>query len=45
MVTEKQIKVKGKEYWILSKNSITHLISGELGYKYKNLACKYHKNL
>jgi isoleucyl-tRNA synthetase len=24
-----------KEYWILSKNSITHLISGELGYKYK----------
>ncbi|MFX1378914.1 MAG: isoleucine--tRNA ligase [Promethearchaeota archaeon] len=23
------------EYWILSKNSITHLISGELGYKYK----------
>ena len=24
-----------KEYWILSKNSITHLISGELGHKYK----------
>ncbi|MFX0180698.1 MAG: isoleucine--tRNA ligase [Candidatus Hodarchaeota archaeon] len=24
-----------KEYWILSKASITHLISGELGYKYK----------
>lgn len=24
-----------KEYWILSKNSITHLISGELGYNYK----------
>ncbi len=24
-----------KEYWVLSKNSITHLISGELGYKYK----------
>jgi len=24
-----------KENWILSKNSITHLISGELGYKYK----------
>ncbi|MFX1459961.1 MAG: isoleucine--tRNA ligase [Promethearchaeota archaeon] len=23
------------EYWILSKASITHLISGELGYKYK----------
>ncbi|MFX0036999.1 MAG: isoleucine--tRNA ligase [Candidatus Hermodarchaeota archaeon] len=23
------------EYWILSKVSITHLISGELGYKYK----------
>ncbi|MFX1323276.1 MAG: isoleucine--tRNA ligase [Promethearchaeota archaeon] len=23
------------EYWILSKPSITHLISGELGYKYK----------
>jgi isoleucyl-tRNA synthetase len=24
-----------KEYWILSKNSITHLIAGQLGYKYK----------
>ncbi|MFX1363439.1 MAG: isoleucine--tRNA ligase [Promethearchaeota archaeon] len=24
-----------KEFWILSKNSITHLISGQLGYKYK----------
>ncbi|MFX1401425.1 MAG: isoleucine--tRNA ligase [Promethearchaeota archaeon] len=24
-----------KEYWILSKASITHLISGELSYKYK----------
>ncbi len=23
------------EFWILSKNSIVHLISGELGYKYK----------
>ncbi len=23
------------EYWILSKASVTHLISGELGYKYK----------
>ena len=34
-----------KEYWILSKNSITHLISGELGYKYKIVEDYYGEEL
>jgi isoleucyl-tRNA synthetase len=34
-----------KEYWILSKNSITHLISGELGYKYKIVDDYYGEEL
>ncbi|MFX0005716.1 MAG: isoleucine--tRNA ligase [Promethearchaeota archaeon] len=34
-----------KEYWILSKNSITHLISGELGYKYKIVEDFYGEEL
>ncbi|MFX0022008.1 MAG: isoleucine--tRNA ligase [Candidatus Hermodarchaeota archaeon] len=33
------------EYWILSKNSITHLISGELGYKYKIVENYYGEEL
>ncbi|MFX1311026.1 MAG: isoleucine--tRNA ligase [Promethearchaeota archaeon] len=34
-----------KEYWILSKNSITHFISGELGYKYKIVEDYYGEEL
>ena len=34
-----------KEFWILSKNSITHLISGQLGYKYKIVEDYYGEQL
>ncbi|MFX1388601.1 MAG: isoleucine--tRNA ligase, partial [Promethearchaeota archaeon] len=34
-----------KENWILSKNSITHLISGQLGYKYKIVEDYYGEDL
>ncbi|MFX1477533.1 MAG: isoleucine--tRNA ligase [Promethearchaeota archaeon] len=34
-----------KEFWILSKNSITHLIGGELGYKYKIMEEYYGEDL
>ena len=33
------------EYWILAKNPITHLISGELGYKYKIVGDYYGEEL